>query len=50
MSDGQGNAIVLGVCGSIAAHRAVDLCSLLVNGGAEVNVVMTADAQRFVTP
>ena len=50
MSDGQGNMIVLGVCGSIAAHRAVDLCSLLVNGGAEVNVVMTADAQRFVTP
>jgi len=50
MSDEHGNMIVLGVCGSIAAHRAVDLCSLLVNGGAEVNVVMTADAQRFVTP
>ena len=50
MSDEQGSMIVLGVCGSIAAHRAVDLCSLLVNGGAEVNVVMTADAQRFVTP
>lgn len=50
MSDKQGNMIVLGVCGSIAAHRAVDLCSLLVKGGAEVNVVMTADAQRFVTP
>ena len=50
MSGKQDNMIVLGVCGSIAAHRAVDLCSLLVNGGAEVNVVMTADAQRFVTP
>ncbi|SVE60277.1 uncharacterized protein METZ01_LOCUS513131, partial [marine metagenome] len=42
--------IVLGVCGSIAAHRAVDLCSLLVKSGAEVSVVMTVDAQRFVTP
>ena len=42
--------IVLGVCGSIAAHRAVDLCSLLTKGGADVNVVMTSDAQQFVTP
>jgi len=50
MKGKQDNAIVLGVCGSIAAHRAVDLCSLLVKGGAEVNVVMTPDAQRFVMP
>ncbi len=42
--------IVLGVCGSIAAHKAVDLCSLLSKAGADVHVVMTADAQRFVTP
>lgn len=42
--------IVLGVTGSIAAHRAVDLASLLVKEGHEVRVVMTADAQRFVTP
>ncbi|MSU34015.1 MAG: phosphopantothenoylcysteine decarboxylase [Pedosphaera sp.] len=42
--------IVLGVTGSIAAHKAADLCSLLVKGGAEVRVVLTADAQRFVTP
>jgi phosphopantothenoylcysteine synthetase/decarboxylase len=41
--------IVLGVTGSIAAHRAVDLASLLTRGGARVRVVMTADAQRFVT-
>jgi len=44
----QGN-IVLGVTGSIAAHRAVDLCSLLVRAGCEVHVVLTADARRFVT-
>jgi phosphopantothenoylcysteine decarboxylase len=43
-------SIVLGVTGSIAAHRAVDLASLLTKAGTGVNVVMTADAQRFVTP
>lgn len=42
--------IVLGVTGSIAAHRAVDLTSMLHKAGFQVNVVMTADAQRFVTP
>jgi len=47
---GAGKKIILGVTGSIAAHKAVDLASLLVKNGAEVHVVMTADAQRFVTP
>jgi len=42
--------IVLGVTGSIAAHKAADLASLLVKGGGDVRVVMTADAQRFITP
>jgi phosphopantothenoylcysteine synthetase/decarboxylase len=41
--------IILGVTGSIAAHRAVDLASLLVKADYDVRVVMTADAQRFVT-
>lgn len=41
--------IVLGVTGSIAAHRAVDLTSLLTKLGFDVRVVLTADAQRFVT-
>lgn len=45
-----GKTVVLGVTGSIAAHRAVDLASLLVKQGCEVHVVMTAEAQRFVTP
>lgn len=51
MSDSAGSlgTVVLGVTGSIAAHRAVDLTSLLVKGGCVVRVVMTADAQRFVT-
>jgi phosphopantothenoylcysteine decarboxylase len=42
--------IVLGVTGSIAAHKAVDLASELTRRGCAVHVVMTADAQRFVTP
>jgi phosphopantothenoylcysteine synthetase/decarboxylase len=42
--------IILGVTGSIAAHRAADLASLLVKQGCAVRVVMTADAQRFITP
>lgn len=42
--------IVLGVTGSIAAHKAADLASQLTKNGCAVRVVMTADAQRFITP
>ena len=42
--------IVLGVTGSIAAHKAVDICSQLTKGGADVHVVMTKDAQEFIKP
>lgn len=42
--------IVLGVTGSIAAYKAADLASLLTKAGQNVRVVMTADAQRFITP
>lgn len=45
-----GKCIILGVTGSIAACKAVDLASLLTKAGADVHVIMTADAQRFVTP
>jgi phosphopantothenoylcysteine decarboxylase len=46
----RGKTVILGVTGSIAAYRAVDLASLLVKAGASVHVVMTSDALRFVTP
>jgi phosphopantothenoylcysteine synthetase/decarboxylase len=46
----QPKNIVLGVTGSIAAYKAADLTSLLTKAGCAVNVVMTADAQRFITP
>ena len=42
--------IVLGVTGSIAAHKAADLASQLAKQEFNVRVVMTADAQRFITP
>jgi phosphopantothenoylcysteine decarboxylase/phosphopantothenate--cysteine ligase len=40
--------VVLGVCGGIAAYKAVELCRRLVDAGAHVAPVLTADATRFV--
>lgn len=45
-----GKNIVLGVTGSIAAHKAIDLASVLTKDGFNVRVAMTADALRFITP
>ncbi len=42
--------IVLGVTGGIAAYKAADLASKLVQAGATVDVVMTEAATRFVGP
>ena len=42
--------ILLGVTGGIAAYKAADLVRRLRERGAEVEVAMTAGAQRFVTP
>ena len=44
------NQIVLGISGSIAAYKAADLTSQLVKLGHAVTVVMTRDAQEFITP
>lgn len=41
--------VVLGVTGSIAAHKAVDLASQLTKREFNVNVVLTAEAQKYVT-
>ncbi|MBM3190212.1 MAG: bifunctional phosphopantothenoylcysteine decarboxylase/phosphopantothenate--cysteine ligase CoaBC [Chloroflexi bacterium] len=46
----QGKNIVLGVTGGIAAYKAVDLCSKLVQSGATVDVIMTVAATHFVAP
>jgi len=42
--------IILGVCGSIAAYKAAVLVRLLVKAGANVKVILTADAANFITP
>ena len=42
--------IVLGVTGSVAVYKAVELASKLTQDGAKVDVVMTRSAQEFVTP
>ena len=42
--------IVLGVSGGIAAYKAAELVRRLRDAGAEVQVVMTAAAQQFITP
>ena len=45
-----GERVLLGVSGGIAAYKAADLVRRLRDAGAEVQVVMTAGARRFVTP
>ena len=40
--------VVLGVCGGIAAYKAVEVCRLLVDAGVHVTPVLTAEASRFV--
>lgn len=45
-----GSRIIVGVTGGIAAYKAAALCSQLVKRGAEVRVVMTEAATRFITP
>jgi len=46
----EGKNILLGVSGSIAAYKAVDLASKLTQAGAAVDVLMTKSAEEFVTP
>jgi phosphopantothenoylcysteine decarboxylase/phosphopantothenate--cysteine ligase len=45
-----GKTIVLGITGSIAAYKAADIASKLVQAGARVEVVMTEAATKFITP
>lgn len=46
----KGKLITLGVTGSIAAYKAAEVASLLNKAGADVHVIMTASAQKFVAP
>ena len=42
--------VVLGITGSIAAYKAVDIASKLTQAGARVEVIMTESATRFIAP
>ena len=46
----NGKTVLLGISGGIAAYKSAELVRLLVRQGASVHVVMTANAQQFVTP
>jgi phosphopantothenoylcysteine decarboxylase/phosphopantothenate--cysteine ligase len=45
----NGKRLVLGITGGIAAYKAAELARLLVKAGADVRVVMTEAATRFIT-
>ena len=46
----HGRHIVLGLTGGVACYKSAELARELVKAGATVQVVMTASAQRFITP
>jgi len=50
MSILSGKHIILGVTGSIAAYKAADLASKLTQAGAQVDVILTGAAEKFITP
>lgn len=50
MESVQGKNIVLGISGGIAAYKSIEVLRRLVDAGAHVAPIMTADAHRFVGP
>jgi phosphopantothenoylcysteine decarboxylase/phosphopantothenate--cysteine ligase len=50
MSVLSGKRMILGVTGSIAAYKAADLASKLTQAGAQVDVILSGAAEKFITP
>jgi phosphopantothenoylcysteine decarboxylase / phosphopantothenate---cysteine ligase len=46
----RGRTLLVGVCGGIAAYKCAGIVSALRQAGADVHVIMTEAAQRFITP
>lgn len=46
----KGKTVILGVTGSIAAYKAANLASMLKKQHADVQVIMTKNATRFINP
>ena len=42
--------VVLGVSGGIAVYKALEITSLLIKKDININVIMTENATKFVTP
>jgi phosphopantothenoylcysteine decarboxylase / phosphopantothenate---cysteine ligase len=45
----ENKKILLAVCGGIAAYKAIELCSMLKKRGAQVRVIFSENAAKFVT-
>jgi phosphopantothenoylcysteine decarboxylase/phosphopantothenate--cysteine ligase len=50
MTELSGKRVLLGITGGVAAYKAADLTRLFVKAGADVRVVMTEAACRFIAP
>ncbi|PKN05432.1 MAG: bifunctional phosphopantothenoylcysteine decarboxylase/phosphopantothenate--cysteine ligase CoaBC [Deltaproteobacteria bacterium HGW-Deltaproteobacteria-9] len=46
----ENKKIVLGITGGIAAYKAAELTRALIRAGAQVRVIMTKSAMKFITP
>ena len=46
----QGKRILIGIGGGIAAYKVCEVVSMLAKAGAEVRVILTDGAQKFVEP
>ena len=46
----KGKHVLLGVTGSIAAYKIANLASMLVKLNADVHVIMTKNAEQFISP
>ncbi|GMQ77837.1 MAG: bifunctional phosphopantothenoylcysteine decarboxylase/phosphopantothenate--cysteine ligase CoaBC [Anaerolineae bacterium] len=46
----QGKRILLGITGSIACYKSIDLASKLTQAGAAVDVILTESAMKFIEP
>ncbi len=46
----KGKTVVLGISGSIAAYKMANVASMLIKRGADVHVIMTENATKFIHP
>ncbi|MDJ0728627.1 MAG: bifunctional phosphopantothenoylcysteine decarboxylase/phosphopantothenate--cysteine ligase CoaBC [Crocosphaera sp.] len=46
----KSKSVLIGVCGGIAAYKVCEVISSLFQAGADVRVILTETAQRFITP